>query len=426
MSYLQVSSMIWSGKHCILILKERRCKGWEAHDVEALSADMELLRKRLSQTRSRKTGIWLAVAAVILLIIGIGYVFQFFTTAQKSNEQSIAIKESRDSTSIDSLMADEKIAMNEVQAIEQETEPEPKVAAKKKAQPIQKADKKEELIALNTIPEPAPVAVPQEEEVTEDFELAEIVMDEMIVLEEAPMPRAKKSETDARSRLNATGAVSRAASAPLRDGESRMIYGLVFDENEEVLPGASVVVKGSNQGTVTDINGYFELPVKGEKSTLIFYYIGFATAEREITTEETIKVEMQQDLMALEEVVVIGYGTQSKSDVTGSISTVEDESFSNNYEKARPSLGWEAFEQAIKKNKQMPEKAQRTGISGKVKLKLTISASGVVTDIEVKKGLGYGCDEEAIRIVKAAGTWIPAKQNELSVESTQIVKVEFP
>jgi TonB family protein len=74
----------------------------------------------------------------------------------------------------------------------------------------------------------------------------------------------------------------------------------------------------------------------------------------------------------------------------------------------------------------MPEAALANNISGSVKLKLTVSTAGQITQIEIKKSLGYGCDEEAIRLVNEGGAWISAKRGERPVESTMNLKIDFP
>ncbi|WP_210462955.1 MULTISPECIES: SusC/RagA family TonB-linked outer membrane protein [Rufibacter] len=93
----------------------------------------------------------------------------------------------------------------------------------------------------------------------------------------------------------------------------------------EPLPGVSVVVKGTTAGTTTDVEGRYQLQAPSNASTLVISYIGFVNQEIAINGRTSIDAAMQEDQQALEEVVVVGYGTQQKSLVTGAISSVKAE-----------------------------------------------------------------------------------------------------
>lgn len=91
------------------------------------------------------------------------------------------------------------------------------------------------------------------------------------------------------------------------------------------LPGASVLIKGTTNGTQTDFDGNYTLDNVDGNAVLVFSYIGFKTVEIPVNGQSTINVTMEEDAAALDEVVVTGYGSQSKRDVTGSVSTVDVE-----------------------------------------------------------------------------------------------------
>lgn len=91
------------------------------------------------------------------------------------------------------------------------------------------------------------------------------------------------------------------------------------------MPGVNVVVKGSATGTVTDIDGNYELQVPISSSVLVFSYIGFSSREVEVGNQRTIEVDLTVDARALEEVVVVGYGTVKKSDLTGSVVSLKSD-----------------------------------------------------------------------------------------------------
>ena len=103
------------------------------------------------------------------------------------------------------------------------------------------------------------------------------------------------------------------------------ISGTVKDENGRPLAGASVKLKGSDRGTSTDANGSFTLRVPNGGGTLVISYVGYQTLE--VSASGTINVRLQLDESKIENAVVIGYGTQRKRDVTGSLSTVTAKDF---------------------------------------------------------------------------------------------------
>lgn len=103
--------------------------------------------------------------------------------------------------------------------------------------------------------------------------------------------------------------------------QSITVSGIVKDEVES-LPGVSVTVKGTTIGTITDMNGKFSLNVPGEKSVLTFSYVGYATQDITVGSNRSIHITMKSDDQLLDEVVVIGYGTVKKKDLTGATSSV--------------------------------------------------------------------------------------------------------
>ncbi|TLV01310.1 SusC/RagA family TonB-linked outer membrane protein [Dyadobacter luticola] len=101
------------------------------------------------------------------------------------------------------------------------------------------------------------------------------------------------------------------------------ITGTVKDEKGEGLPGVSVVVKGTQRGTVSTADGAFNIGVTSESDMLVFSFVGYLSQEVSVGNRKKIDVTLATDTKALEEVMVVGYGTQKKSDLTGSVSSVK-------------------------------------------------------------------------------------------------------
>ncbi|MDR0939328.1 MAG: TonB-dependent receptor [Mediterranea sp.] len=111
-------------------------------------------------------------------------------------------------------------------------------------------------------------------------------------------------------------------------GNGKRITGQVTDENREPLIGVSILIEGSSAGTVTDVDGRYALDVPAGARQLRFSYVGYQPRTVDIpATGQTLDVRMQSDARLLGDVVVIGYGTQRKSDLTGSVTNVSSKDF---------------------------------------------------------------------------------------------------
>jgi TonB-dependent starch-binding outer membrane protein SusC len=109
--------------------------------------------------------------------------------------------------------------------------------------------------------------------------------------------------------------------------QQKSVSGKVTDSGGQPLPGVTVVVKGTTQGTVTNADGDYSLTNISEDVTLVFSFVGMRTEEVEVGNQSSIDVTMNVDAVGIEEVVAIGYGTMRKSDLTGSVTRVNLESF---------------------------------------------------------------------------------------------------
>jgi len=108
--------------------------------------------------------------------------------------------------------------------------------------------------------------------------------------------------------------------------ETKTISGKVTDANGQPLPGVSIVVKGTTTGTITDTNGSYHLTKVPANTTLVFSFIGMKSIEMAVAGKSSINVTLQENTVGLEEVVAVGYGTQKKATLTGSVSNVKGES----------------------------------------------------------------------------------------------------
>ena len=129
-------------------------------------------------------------------------------------------------------------------------------------------------------------------------------------------------------RINNTISIDVKPKAPKRVVEVVFltVTGQVTDENGVPLAGASVMEKGKGNGTITDFDGNYTIEVEDD-AVLQVSYLGYKSKEVAVNGQSTVNIQLEQDATMLEDVVVVGYGTQRKTDVTGSISSVDSEDF---------------------------------------------------------------------------------------------------
>jgi TonB-dependent SusC/RagA subfamily outer membrane receptor len=121
----------------------------------------------------------------------------------------------------------------------------------------------------------------------------------------------------------------------LQANAQKTISGIVSDESGP-LPGVSIIEKGTSNGTVSDFDGAFTISVANENATIVFSYLGFLTQEQSNLQNDSLDIQMLEDVQGLEEIVVTGYGTQKKATLTGSIATIGGEALEKS---ASPNLG---------------------------------------------------------------------------------------
>lgn len=176
------------------------------------------------------------------------------------------------------------------------------------------------------------------------------------------------------------------------------VRGKVTDPSGEPLVGATVRVKGTNQGTISDENGDFTLKTDGNRE-LSVDYIGYESVVLPADTTKDLLIAMNVDDAILDEVVVVGYGSQPKSSVTGAIMSLKM------LGTPQPSIGRKAFRRYLKENLVHPSDKECARAKGKVILTFRVDKDGRPESISVKKGLCASADKEAIRLIEEGPDW---------------------
>ena len=156
------------------------------------------------------------------------------------------------------------------------------------------------------------------------------------------------------------------------------------DDGTELI-GVNVFVKGTTTGSITDVNGNYTLEVTGGDAVLVFSYVGYVALEIEVGNQTNIDIVLQVDVATLDEVVVVGYGTMMKSDVTGSLASVSSDNF-----EMQPLT---RLDQALKGRAAGVEVTQTSGAPGagyKIRIRGANSISGNNKPLYVVDGLVVG------------------------------------
>ena len=107
------------------------------------------------------------------------------------------------------------------------------------------------------------------------------------------------------------------------------ITGNISDENGTPLPGANILEKGTTNGTQADFDGNFTISIEDENAILVVSYIGFATKEVQVNSQTNLSINLEESSAGLDEVVVVGFGTQKKLNLTGAVSSIQSEDLEN-------------------------------------------------------------------------------------------------
>ena len=254
---------------------------------------------------------------------------------------------------------------------------------------MKQADKKDIIAKSRTTiskPPSAPITTMPMEEETSDQTVA-ATDEEVIMTTGASDPESVKKMR-----------IAKMAVIPTND----IIKGKVTDQKGEPLIGASVMYKGTNIGTVTDVNGEFSLLKKAENKQLTAQYIGYAPVEVPVDTSRTMLIAMNEDQKGLSEVVVVGHGVNKKA---------------NKDNTPQPVDGKRKYLKYLKKNLVRPTDETCAQVKGKVVLTFLVNRDGRPFHIKVKKSLCESSDKEAIRLVQEGPDWTYGnKQAEVTVK----------
>ena len=360
---------------------------------------IEKLRMQVSAHSAKKKNTYAITWSIAAcLIIGFG-ISSYFLFLKKSMTDEVFIAEESVSTKLAEPAAPPTPAIPATPTVPATPQKEIALATTKvktDSTPIseitaRQADKKDMIAKIQTTSQPqgAPVAaVPMMEEVSEETAALQEVVATIDTFE---------SESDKKMKMAKVATIL---------PQNNMIKGRVTDGKGEPLIGASVTYKGTNIGTITNMNGEFSLVKKDDKKRLTAEYIGYDPVEIRVDTSRTMLIAMNENKQALNEVVVVGYGAKKnkKSTTLGSDAKVKEQT-----EKEitlQPVIGKRSYQKYLKEHLVRPTDEKCAQVKGKVVLTFLINKEGRPFYIKVKESLCESADKEAIRLIQEGPDWI--------------------
>lgn len=187
---------------------------------------------------------------------------------------------------------------------------------------------------------------------------------------------------------------------------------VVSAEDGTPLPGINIMLKGTSVGTITDADGRFELPAARE-GILVFSFVGLQSIEVPVASGP-MAVRMPADVSSLSEVVVTGRGLSGSETGEAGTSRV-----------AEPRGGRRSFNRYLEEHLIYPEAARVKGVTGKAIIQFRVQTNGALSDFVIIKGIGSGCEEELIHLIKNGPAWSAEQINGKPVVATVRVRFNF-
>ena len=360
---------------------------------------IEKLRMQVSAHSAKKKSTYAITWSIAAcLIIGFG-ISSYFLFLKKSMTDEVFIAEESVSTKLAEPAAPLTPAIPATPTVPATPQKEIALATTKvktDSTPIseitaRQADKKDMIAEIQTTSQPqgAPVAaVPMMEEVSEETAALQEVVATIDTFE---------SESDKKMKLAKVATIL---------PQNNMIKGRVTNEKGEPLIGASVTYKGTNIGTITNMNGEFSLVKKDDKKRLTAQFIGYDPVEIRVDTSRTMLIAMNENKQALNEVVVVGYGAKKNKKSVTAGTVVKGNEQANKDITPQPVIGKRKFQKYLKENLVRPTDEKCAQVKGKVVLTFLVNKEGRPFSIKVKESLCESSDKEAIRLIQEGPDWI--------------------
>ncbi|PXX96148.1 hypothetical protein DF185_20425 [Marinifilum breve] len=388
-------------------------------DLEELKFGLE----RRAQSKQKKRVVWLPYAASIVVILGLSFVLYYINQTPSVNEF----------VSQDIEQATPKQKFESIPIIKEDSIKDKKDHQVEELDEVEAVEKKEDDLTdfeVQTVEEDKELQFAEEIK-DEEIEKSEPIL-KAIKVKEDPTSKivSNKIEKSLSGKVAGVAASKRDTGVGIRgfatignDENARKISGIVVDKEKTPMPGVMIVVKGTNKGTFTDLDGKFAMSLSDTNSNykLTASFVGFETKQVDIA--DSLLVVLEQDAVEMNEVVVTGYGSEKKEAfATGSVAEVEMDKPVTSWNKAQPTQSRNLSD--YKKNLITALQSEfRDDLTGRYKLKVSfmVHSSGTVGDIKIKGDKNFELSEKIKELIATGEKWIPAEANNSLIDS----KVRF-
>ena len=398
----------------------------DLHDLEAR------LRQRVQKPESSKWGNWWRVAAAVLLLAMSGVLVYYFLPDSSQSpglavDQEIIIEEEAPAEDESGLGATEdpsaiasgdELYQQAPGREDSEGSETPTPSSQDRSQPLAESKSPEEPVVTLE-----PTTELQEAVLADDMEDGEQLADANEELSRARSSAPQKLSS--KSKKISDGYVNKLDSIQIPYDFQVVVGKVISSQTGSPLAGAQINVKGTDINTLSDQNGFFHLEAPLDARTLISSNMGFDTREVTIHEQAQIDVVLDEQVSQLEEVAPAGAAVKNEARQKR-LEADEDLSFAKAVTKlpsAQPPANLETY---LQNNTSYPQRAAELGIEGQVILAFKVLADGTLTDFQIVQKLGFGCDEEAVKVLQDGPAWIPFQTQGRNVTSQAQYPVNFP
>lgn len=398
-------------------------EGYEKLSEEEINGALKSLHHQLSTSKPKQLSLWIRVAAIGILVLGIGALLIIGNNGKKDGLVADQIELETDhkdlsvnqrSSPIKEIEPSVEVIENEEKSLEKSEGNSERNREVRSKVPVAVPELKKAMVVADD------VDLPEEMEGYEDAEMDELSLMMSNKIQGVEVDSVLKTEELDRQQDVLTGDL-------FTTHEMTVYKGTVVDEEGFPLPGVTVVNQGTLKGAITDMEGNFEINVpKQKKSSLAFNSIGFKSKKVMPEGDSLGEIVLKSDQLVLDEVVAVGYGTAKKRGVTSSSAKTElnEKSVSNpDHLTPEPVIGMRKFTKRIEKNLKDPFVDKHKSI--KVEVNIFISVYGEVKDIQILTNVDNDFAVELKKRIVAASKWIPPYVNGMPIESSRIVVFSF-
>ncbi|MFW5707086.1 MAG: carboxypeptidase-like regulatory domain-containing protein [Bacteroidota bacterium] len=405
-------------------------EGFSHVDEARATSDINILNQRLTKEKNKTPAYWYTgIAASLLLLIIAGAVFLMMDNSRRwQQEPQLAREQERIENLQESLSEIDTVSQTAMPAEEEpatETETAgsgPRLARQQPATPVTIADADHEFTDSESIPAGDTILITLNEDAT--------AQDDNLSKTDTSLPHLEIMAEEQEPAKKSTGAVAVVENPAVLlpqlviEPDTRVVKGQVVDGLDQTpVPGVTVNIAGTTQGTVTDMNGFFELEIPDhEHKDLVISFIGYGTLEVAAADVSVDKpLALYAELAALEEVVVTGYGISNRDVEQGHEQSQHrnDRVNRRDYSPPMPVEGYSHLNRYLKDNALLPDTAQQAKVV--VVLRFEIAYTGQPVNFEVLRSPSPVYAEMAIDMIRNGPEWKPATlANNFEQESVRV------